>query len=198
MAKKQVIRLTESDLHRIIKESVNNILTELDWRTYASAADKRRKQAYDERESEIKRSGLYWNDKAEELYNKSRKLDDAAGKRMSKDYGMNISTHGIHGDRHVIDNDAEWTIGTNAEGPKPLGYHYLSSPDKDWRKDWYDHTMDDYYKYGYMPTPDDDRWPHEKDEDYQKRLRNNKIGRDVDDFVHGRMQYQKGKGWSKK
>jgi hypothetical protein len=28
MAKKQVIRLTESDLHRIIKESVNNVLSE--------------------------------------------------------------------------------------------------------------------------------------------------------------------------
>ena len=30
MKKKQLIRLTESDLHNIIKESVNNILTELD------------------------------------------------------------------------------------------------------------------------------------------------------------------------
>ena len=28
MAKKQVVRLTESDLHRIIKESVNNVLNE--------------------------------------------------------------------------------------------------------------------------------------------------------------------------
>ena len=117
---------------------------------------------------------------------------------MSKDYDMNISTYGIDDARYVIDNDAEWTIGTNAKGPRHLGYHYLSSPDKDWRKDWYDHTLDDYDEYGKMPTPDDDRWPHETDEDYQKRLRNNKIGRDVDDFVHGRMQYQKGKGWSKK
>lgn len=38
MAKKQVVRLTESDLKRVIKESVNNILTELDWKTYANAA----------------------------------------------------------------------------------------------------------------------------------------------------------------
>ena len=37
---KRRIRLTESDLHNIIKESVNNILSELDWRTYQSAADK--------------------------------------------------------------------------------------------------------------------------------------------------------------
>lgn len=38
--KKQLVRLTENDLHRIIKESVNNILTELDWRTLASAEEK--------------------------------------------------------------------------------------------------------------------------------------------------------------
>ena len=37
---KKVIKLTESDLHNIIKESVNNILSELDWRTYSSAASK--------------------------------------------------------------------------------------------------------------------------------------------------------------
>lgn len=41
---KQVIRLTESDLHRVIKESVNKILNELDWRTYDSAAQKSREK----------------------------------------------------------------------------------------------------------------------------------------------------------
>ena len=45
MAKKQVIRLTEGDLHRIIKESVDNILSELDWKTYANAAKKRYQQS---------------------------------------------------------------------------------------------------------------------------------------------------------
>lgn len=37
---KKLIRLTEADLHRIVRESVNNVLTELDWKTYASAAEK--------------------------------------------------------------------------------------------------------------------------------------------------------------
>ena len=44
MSNKQLIRLTEGDLHRIVKESVNQILTELDHRTYASAAQKRNLQ----------------------------------------------------------------------------------------------------------------------------------------------------------
>ena len=37
---KKLIRLTESDLHKIVKESVNRVLTELDWKTYDSAMRK--------------------------------------------------------------------------------------------------------------------------------------------------------------
>ena len=37
---KKVIRLTESDLHRVIKESVKQVMNELDWRTYDNAARK--------------------------------------------------------------------------------------------------------------------------------------------------------------
>lgn len=42
---KQTIRLTENELHNIIKESVNNILSELDWRTAENAADVADKKA---------------------------------------------------------------------------------------------------------------------------------------------------------
>ena len=35
---KQTIRLTENELHNLIKESVNNILSELDWRTAINAS----------------------------------------------------------------------------------------------------------------------------------------------------------------
>ena len=41
---KKLIRLTESDLHKIVKESVNQVLTELDWRTYTNAVQKAREQ----------------------------------------------------------------------------------------------------------------------------------------------------------
>jgi len=41
--KNKLIRLTEGDLHRIVKESVNKVLTELDWKTYANAAKKSKK-----------------------------------------------------------------------------------------------------------------------------------------------------------
>jgi hypothetical protein len=41
---KKLIRLTEADLHRIVKESVNKVLTELDWKTYANYAKGRLNQ----------------------------------------------------------------------------------------------------------------------------------------------------------
>jgi len=46
---KKIIRLTESDLHKIVKESVNRVLTELDWKTYANAARKRALQGADDK-----------------------------------------------------------------------------------------------------------------------------------------------------
>ena len=68
---KQRIRLTEGQLHRIIDESVRNVLTELDWKTYASAERKvadllknhKNFRPYDARASFIK--------KAEEEYQKN-------------------------------------------------------------------------------------------------------------------------------
>ena len=68
---KQRIRLTEGQLHRIIDESVRNVLTELDWKTYASAERKvadllknhKHFRPYDDRAAFIK--------KAEEEYQKT-------------------------------------------------------------------------------------------------------------------------------
>lgn len=48
---KQIIRLTESDLHRVIKESVKQVLSELDYRTYLSAHKKALEQGDEDRAS---------------------------------------------------------------------------------------------------------------------------------------------------
>jgi hypothetical protein len=164
---KKLVRLTEDDLHRIIKESVNNILTELDWKTYANAADKRRKQgknAYD--------------------------LEQAASKALSKKYNRNLVTHGTDNGRFVYDD--KWSTGSNAMGSEPIGYFYKSSPEKDWRRDKV--TVNDLERFGNVPY--DMEWDDEEmNADHKQR---NKIGREIDDFVHGRNKYIKGKGWTKK
>ena len=41
------VRLTESQLHNVIMESVKQVLTELDWKTYANAAKKSYEQGRD-------------------------------------------------------------------------------------------------------------------------------------------------------
>ena len=77
MAKK-IIKLTESDLHNIIKESVKNLLTELDWRTYDSAANKLAKQEHPY-ESDYEKA---YREKRE------RALRDASAKQYSKQYNL--------------------------------------------------------------------------------------------------------------
>jgi hypothetical protein len=66
---KKLIKLTEQDLHNIIKESVKRILkeaqlNELDPRTYASYADKRAAQGnYNQAEQGITAARNAWNNK---------------------------------------------------------------------------------------------------------------------------------------
>lgn len=76
MAKKQIIRLTESDLHKIIEESVEQIISELDWRTYDKAAEKafeKYEQAPSHEEGRVK------------MY-QSNQFKDAALKRQAQQY----------------------------------------------------------------------------------------------------------------
>ena len=60
------VRITESQLHSIIRESVNNILSEMDWKTYINAANKRKQQADKLRKKDFGRRNSY-DDKADEL-----------------------------------------------------------------------------------------------------------------------------------
>ena len=68
---KKIVRLTEGDLHNIIRKSVNNIIQELDWRTYANAANKsaERQKDYKEKSKEKK-----WYDSI--LPSRARKRQD--------------------------------------------------------------------------------------------------------------------------
>ena len=59
---KQKIRLTEGDLHRIIRNCVNEALNELDARTYASYADKRQAQGQNDKAKQGRQAAVdAWN-----------------------------------------------------------------------------------------------------------------------------------------
>ena len=97
---KKVIRLTESDLHRIIKESVNNILTELDWKTYANAAKSRQEQGNDKSSDKLQQY-------AQQQFNKKHGLNDKGqmfnnnGDDIKFQVGLNQGTvNGREGDEN--------------------------------------------------------------------------------------------------
>ena len=72
------IKLTESELHRIVKESVQEVLKELDWRTYDNAKCKALDKA----------------DNTDNVYEKKRRLNQArdftaaSAERYTKQYGL--------------------------------------------------------------------------------------------------------------
>ena len=115
MNRKNTIRLTESELKRVITESVKNIISELDWKTYANA----HKKAIDNRD-----------------YKRADRFQDAAVDKYNDEYGFNDN----EGDFCMIDSQhadglgCEWVHYPN--GDRKLfhdGYHEFdefSSPAK--------------------------------------------------------------------
>lgn len=180
--KKNVVKLNENTLRRIVAESVKNVLSEIDWKTYANAANKRRKQYRDEIKNGID------SDK----WDRAQELDNAASRALSDKFGKNLKTWGDNwngetGDRHVMDADAPWTTGTNAMGPEPTGYYYTSSKDRNWRNGSDEYQNGDYDLYGDIPLD----FKNQSEEDKQ----NNNIGREIDNFTHDRYAYDNEKGW---
>lgn len=103
---KKLIRLTEGDLHRIIKESVNKVLNELDWKTYDNAARKRYNQ------------WKYWREGDEEndkKYDSYSKLLDAARDSFKRDYGY--SDEDGYVEPYINDNTSAHEISTRILKP---------------------------------------------------------------------------------
>lgn len=76
---KQKIRLTETELKGLISESVNNILSEIDWRTSKNAADKAFEKASDPTSTEWER---------QRRQNQVDSFDDYTRKRFKTQYGI--------------------------------------------------------------------------------------------------------------
>lgn len=178
------MKISEKHLRSIVRESVYRILNEIDWKTYASAADKRRKQA-----REFSKSFDF--DNMDIYKSKANALDIAASKALSDKYGKTYHTYGnYYDDDRIVKDNSPLSIGTNDEGPEPLGYYYTSSKDRDWRNGTKEFKYGDADVYGDIPIDFD--WSDVEDR------HNNEVGREVDNFVHGRYEYDPNKGWKLK
>ena len=223
MRNRNKIRLNESQLHNMISESVKQVLSELDWKTYASAADKERdKHLYHTNDE-----GYYSNTQRQNAFN------DAASKALSKKYNRRLRTINQTWNpqyRHVRDLNGYMLPGDNVYGPMYDGYEFTSNRDGiDFSDDDYKHSPEwrneehpsghygdypqtkayrdkevasGYYipnkKYNIPGTDDYNEAYEDLQNEYKKNLQNDEIGREVDAFNHGKYKYVKGKGWQLK
>jgi hypothetical protein len=98
---KNKIRLTESQLHRVIKESVKKVLRELDYKTYQNAAKKAHLRALDDYDDNDTNMNKYLE--------KSKNFRNAAEDAFIRDYGYDDGQYHtkMHSDMH----------GSNAKAP---------------------------------------------------------------------------------
>lgn len=110
---KTLVRLTEQELHNIIKESVNRLLAELDWKTLANAEKKARTERNDPKRAE--------------------QFADAARDAFDRDYGYQRGGHlsdddyqyvGMGGDFQYSDELAPHALGWKNSFPNIKLYPY--------------------------------------------------------------------------
>ena len=176
---KKLIRLTESDLHRIVRESVNNVLTELDWKTYQNAAKKAHLKSLDDFPD--------GDEEGIEYGRKAHKFRKAAEDAFNRDYGVDDGRHysKLRSDMH----------GSNTRAPGG-GYFPFQDDSQVWIYDrngghtWggmkFDQAIDDIaflFEKSYMKK--DTANKHEK------------AMKELDDYQRGKYNYDKEKGWHK-
>lgn len=185
MAKK-LIRLTEGDLHRIIKESVNNILSELDYKTLANAEKEARKRG---ETSYWKEKGVGFPEnvsKAAMSRIRADRFGNAAKDAFNRDYGYKTgdvwdgegyAEVGLGGDFNSTEEFAPHAVGHRSKG--------YGNPAK--------------YEHGWSDSPMGHMKPEEffnTNPEAAKAYRN--ADTEWKNYKKGNYDYQKGKGWVKK
>ena len=171
---KRTIKLTENDLHNIIKESVNHILSELDWRTYQSAAEK----ALDRGEWDGRRP-----DEFKQAATNSFNRQNGHGLK-NVPYG-NGSGENMRGYSNIY-------AGGNKYGPD--GDIFSTTSGQEIRTT--DSILRGNGKRG-------DAYPQEQESEYHQtnslnpllKYKQMKGDKEVRDYFNGKSKYVKGKGW---
>ena len=121
---KQKIRLTEGDLHRMIRECVHGALNELDWKTYANAEKKARA-----------RGTNYWREKGRKGFDaihdaamskiRANRFGDTARDAFDREFGYQRGDRWDDDYQRVGmggDFDSTEEFGPHAAGWKHAGY----------------------------------------------------------------------------
>ena len=187
---KSRIKLTESQLHNVIKESVKQVLSELDWKTYANAAKKREAQGNWQSADNLRDQMVHsFNDKYGESdyeydYNNGSPIKKSATFQMD---------NGAMGPKGGLKFDSEITQ-TGRGGfkvPQYINRRYRSGlegyDDEDYPQgQWY-------YQQG---MTDADKKAKQQPS-WSNKVRDKAMQGvyDVDKYYNGQSKYVKGKGW---
>ena len=185
---KDIYRLTESELKSVIKESAMKILSELDWRTYASAAQKNdvlRKENPNHKANQWNRS-YYFRNAARDAFDKKHGLDhqfDEPNSRYGGDKGS-INLNAMDDFSVTGSRDHDFGDG-DPHGLRHNVYHMSKKYGKDG---------------GYGRTR---MWDTAHETTPEKFYGSNEMGKkfrdaekDAEDFTSGKSHYVKGRGWT--
>lgn len=171
------VRLTESQLHNVIRESVKKVLSELDWKTYANAANKRYKQFFDKVSTEGCESAREFASKHSftPLINKAVETSRDLYGGMDDDYDF-FTTYGKGGDGNLkMYANAEDNSDLRMLSKSKDGKFYTDGKTKPWVKQ----TPEKFFGY------DNDKIKKFKDFDD-----------DVENYNNGNYDYEpNGRGW---
>lgn len=220
--KKNRIRLSESQLHRVIKESVKQVLSELDWKTYANAASKRYNQGKYDNAEELGKAARdafnrdYGYDKHYRDYDYDKENDGGDKYEMTSFYDERqpdryISHYGgrfgdeFRGDEPIFDTEEYPNQKANRLYGSPIRTrHYAADNLSDYDgKHYTDIETNEFNKEGnYITTkkltPKGGMYYNfgKKDPSSNNGKKARERGNnDISQYVNGKSQYVKGKGW---
>ena len=183
-----MIRITEGELKKMILESANKILSELDWRTYANAA----KKGHEWREAHPHHRANQWN----RVYN----FDGAAMDAFNKQHGLEGQyDNGAYGGEKGVMKMNSYHGNTEFSGSRDHDFgdgggvfnlnHNIYHMGKKYGKDGnYGRTR--MWDMAHETTPEE----FYGDKEMGKKFR--ALDQEVDDYNSGKTHYVKGKGWS--
>lgn len=163
------VRLTESQLRSVIKESVKQVLSELDWKTYQNAAKKSHLKALDN-------DDMSDNEYHNEL-DKSRRFRQAAEDAFNRDYGTNDTK--LHSYMH----------GSKKQAPGGGYFPFHDDSYIEMKKD--SDTYGTYYPYGYNK---DFEWSYGYDSS-KYRPEWDRAKQELKHYQNGDFDYDDEKGW---
>lgn len=183
---KNIFRLTEGDLRKLVMESAKKILSELDWQTYASAAKKN-----DEWRQNNPHRANQWN----RSMDFRRAARDAFDKKHGLEHQYDEPYSHYGGERGTINLDDHFTVSGSRDhdfgdggGPFNLN-HNVYHMGKEYGKDGgYGRTR--MWDVAHDTTPEE----FYGDEEMGQKFRD--AEKDAEDFRSGKSHYVSGKGWS--